>query len=348
MNQKKRGQELRDAVVQIFGGSRIGNGFLLHNKKYYVICPADLVYPVQGEIHMIVPNVNGVNKSISYELTLHSLDIDGNLAVLVIDFESPFNKNNPHLMNHPSIKIGKSHNIHPGDSVGIIGNTIFSDKFDSSIISSATLINNKYSLNDNSIKGGLLLIDTTLGKYAHGLAIIDSNNKLIGIQIKSSDLMIVISEFFMRRPLKAMLNFDQSDKYQEFIIIKDGIRFYQHSCLGVKLTIDDQAQISQVTTPSVSSGDIKRISQEIIGYKILEINSQSELLDKLSLSDIITHINDTPLGIKKGQSCIANILWKIVPGTEIKITYLKYDQSYKYYNNILAKTLDSPLEDGFI
>jgi hypothetical protein len=337
MDVKNYGSKLRDAVVQISCNGH-GNGFLLLKRDYYIICPADLVYPNEGKILATIPNVNGCGKSISYMIKIVGADIDGNIAIMKIDYFHKWNLNNPKLINHIHLNFYKSRNLIPGDQVLLIGNIINDTCYSDNVLLMSSITNNKYSSNDNSVKGELLLLGTTSFGSCHGMAVISSNGKIVGLQIRNdSTLMVAISEFFMRRIIKAIANFDSQDKYCNFIKNIDNCRFYKKSFLGIKATVTNQSDLDIDDENEGTEGTEYKI-KEVIGYIIKDFDQNSPLKGILNYGDIITHINERPLGIRKGQLCITNILWKLLPEDNIKISYMNKDQNYNFINNCYINT----------
>lgn len=266
---RRLGCELRDAVVtitaetQLTGGTgpslinERGNGFFI--KGHYIICPASVVLPLidfwltrnrvpgypglpsgsqypngiirASNILVAVSNVNGCGKSYSYEAEIVGIDGAGNIAVLKINMNLPWNKCNPEIRSHhPYLKWGKSRNTCPGDKIILIGDIttpttiqmtqILAGFPAENAIAIGNIADNRYVYPGGQIPGELLLLDNLLpsGFQSGGLPVITCDGKVVGMTVflaASFACNIALSEFFMRRPIKALIR-----SYEEYCNVK--------------------------------------------------------------------------------------------------------------------------------
>ncbi len=316
--------EARDAVVHVTGRFEKtieeGNGFFM--RGHYIICPASLIIfegKIANKILVDVSNVNGLGKAFSYNAELVGYDGAGNIAVLII----PGDYIN---ISHPTLKWGKSRNVCPGDKVVLIGDILHRLSNDRVLMSENGVLignigDNRYVCPLGEIPGELLLLTTCSNQ---GLPVLSCEGHVIGMVL---DDYVALSEFFMRRPIKAIVRSyidstkNQPDpKYVGFIDDSNKIYRYIKSSLGIGGFLVTQNDF-------VNNNDSPR---EIIGYQVNYIVDHSELVHTLEIGDHVTHINGKPLGDRKGQTSPALIMWSICPGNIVTITYLK--QSEKFTN----------------
>jgi hypothetical protein len=78
----------------------------------------------------------------------------------------------------------------------------------------------------------------------------------------------------------------------------------------------------------------------------------SPLFGLLAPGDIITHINNCPLGDRKGQISPSLVMWRVCPGEVIQLQYRKKSDGYVTCNEISVCTkayeqyLDFPFYSG--
>lgn len=222
------------------------------------------------------------------------------------------------------------------------------------------LSDNRYVFPNGQVPGELLLLSNILPYGNHqGLPIINMDGSVIGMLIHIHNpnkipYNVGLSEFFMRRPVKGLIRTYQDnavpDRYLGFVepVIDPIGNYYRFnkSWLGVKGILmnsqDYNTDIEKlIRIPSVENSDSS--SKEIVGYRIISISqgitgsytpetsldsSRSTLISSplngiVYPGDIITHINDCPLGDRKGQISPSLVMWRVRPGDPIKITYKK-------------------------
>lgn len=408
----------RDAVVSITSYRKngedqkiiTGNGFFI--KNHYIICPSSLIITPSkslsadenitiNRVFITVSNVNGGDKSYSYEASILGLDGAANIAILYIDNSLKRNRCNPYIRKcHTILTWGKSRNSCPGDKIIVIGDISSNDTIGFTNISIdstcengiiiGNIADNRYISYGGSIPGELLLLSNiNLSNKKEGLPVINRHGAVIGMIINNN---VAISEYFMRRPVKALIrtfmnnpvskNNDNSctsnyseaydnrkhvsfnnehiddqkiinhgKNYEKFIeLVVDPINSeayykYKKSCLGLAGIAINQSHFF--------SSSIDFQYTEIIGYKILAISGDnsskisndekyslitcsmiSPLCGIISVGDIITHINDFPLGDRKGQIAPALLMWRIRPGDKINVKYRKENECFSLCNEV--------------
>ena len=171
-------------------------------------------------IIVAVSNVNGCGKSYSYEADIVGVDGSSNIAVLYINGDNGWNTSSPPIRScHPFLNWGKSRNSCPGDVVILIGEVTGFDRIgltrlsvgfvSENGVSVGNIADNRYVSYGGSVPGELLLLSNImpLGDQT-GLPVITTNGTVIGMYLhveNSKGLNIALSEFFMRRPLKALI-----------------------------------------------------------------------------------------------------------------------------------------------
>lgn len=184
---------------------------------------------------------------------------------------------------------------------------------------------------------------------------------------------IGLSEFFIRRSVKALIKSHQdnsiSDRYMDFInIVPDELGNYYRfnkGWLGLAgVLMDSQDYTTNFNgLQRVPCQDIRGDTcREIVGYRILAIASPdrqdgifipgnvptnsivpdlppSPLYGIIECGDIITHVNNCPLGDRKGQISPTLVMWRVKPGSEVTITYKKEKENFAEVHNVNVSTL---------
>lgn len=363
---------LRDSIVYITSQSILedtvitvnGNGFLIMSKaQHYIICPSTLVLLPESSfsrfntILVEISNVNGQDKSYSYLGTIIGVDGSGNIAILSLDMNQDWNKNNPPLKNtHPSLQWGKSRNTSPGDRILIIGDIIgqhhshYSQGSENGV-AIGNIADNRYVHPTGKIQGELLLLNNILiaGRQC-GLPIITSYGKVIGMMLDSG-AGIALAEFFMRRSVKAFIAMHQTgavqERYSGFIEKVNeplGIYYrYNKSSLGLNGTVFTQldyiTRYSTTTIERVNHINIPHFSKEIVGYRITNIDDTSPLKPHIVRGDIIIALNECPLGDRKKQISPSMVMWRVPPGSQVSILYKKQADNFEKQYEVKVVTL---------
>lgn len=256
-------------------------------------------------------------------------------------------------------------------------------------VSFGTISDNRYVFPGGYVSGELLLLSNIIAKgEQQGLPIITMDGAVIGMIIhihNSSSNNIGLSEFFMRRPVKSIIKTYQdgsiSTRYRGFITpvsdpIGDYYRFDKSwlGIAGILMGAQDYNTdiVDLIRIPSSDTLGCK----EIIGYRVLAVAGiigttglftpgnvpdnflipqmkQSPLYNIIIPGDIITHINDCPLGDRKGQISPSLVMWRVQPGNTVKIMYKKQIERFQYNHEITVVTesyhqlLDFPFYSKF-
>ena len=358
-----------------------GNGFFI--KGFFIICPSSLVlsppteneYRFADQILVTVSNVNGQpsGESLTYQATVRGLDGAANLAILSIDYDQEWNQNNPHIHHcHQHVSWGKSRNTSAGDSIFIVGNVAppttigFSSLIQEETAENGVLISNlsdnRYISYSGTVIGELLLLAVNLPARAVGLPVFSSNGKVIGMTLGGN---LALAEYFMRRPvsklLRSILDDDITERSQGFVTYTSECYVYNKGWLGlagIPVVAEDHCTNIDAQghrTRSTESNPDKRV----LGYRILAIAQKTSIQDDFYLAgpdvqssplsgivkvgDLVTTLSDCTLGDRKGQISPASIMWRVPPGTSIKLTYRKQDENFIREHQITVKTLPYPV-----
>ena len=274
-----------------------------------------------SKVLVAVSNVNGSSVSYSYEADILGIDGAANIAVLYINNNQEWNRCNPPIRTcHPILHWGKSRNSCPGDKIIVIGDIASPDTVGLSNIlitgasengvSFGNIADNRYVSYGGSVPGELLLLSNifSLGRQ-QGLPVINRGGAVIGMVINVNNNTpnnIALSEFFMRRPVKALirsfldncvlkqsktLSGQMPKNYQGFIEpVLDTISSYYRfnkSWLGlggIAMNQNDFNTIinsnlntilyeSELKNPLIVEDNLERGSEckEIVGYRILAV-----------------------------------------------------------------------------
>ena len=355
---------------------RRGNGFFI--KGHYIICPSFLVlinptfnYILDStHVFVDVSNVNGSGRSYSYTATIIGIDGAANICILnIVNIEDQAIRT-----CHPLLQWGKSRSTCPGDTIIVIGNISAPILFGGNpnivpgtenAISVGTLSDNRYVFPTGAIPGELLLLSPLIPIGSQGLPIITLNGTVIGMSIspKSSfSYNIALSEFFMRRPVKALIRSYQdqliSERYQKFIEPFHTYYRFNKGYLGIAgILMGQDDYYTNISFNPISriklNQSVKIFSKEIIGYRILSVSSfppdplslfihsphTSPLFNIVKSGDIITHLNDCPLGDRKGQISPSLIMWRVCPGDSVSIRFKKQSENFQYEHDVNVITL---------
>lgn len=356
----------RDAIVTVISSVNddagclidkyFGNGFFI--KGHYIICPASLILvPTCNNsierverILITVSNVNGSGISYCYEADIVGVDGASNIGILYFDMSRKWNLTCPPIRQcHPFLNWGKSRNSCPGDTIIIIGETSGKDRLGLSKkliggvsengVAIGNISDNRYVSYGGSIPGELLLLSNIIpdGNQS-GMPIINTLGCVIGMYLHSEytkGMNVALSEYFMRRPTRALIkSFVQNsipDNYNGFIEIINNHKHreffrYTKSTLGLGCYLMSASDYHTSTS-----------CKDIVGYKITTI-SNDDLTNKLEIGDIITHVNDCPLGDRKAQISPALVMWRIPPNHEVKIKYRKRSNNYEGMSEMILTT----------
>jgi len=267
---------------------------------------------------------------------LIGLDEHVNVAVIRIDFSCQFNKNIPKLESyHPYLNWGGSRDVCPGDSVILLGDV-------SSQVTSvvhATICHNRFTDPHGKIHGELLLLSEKSAGI--GVPAVAEYGRVLGMTL--SDSNIALSEFFMRRPVKAIIASYESretvySKFIEPVCLGNHTYFrYIKSCIGIKgelvtcsdyitsLSVEDDNVVCNITD------DLYNF-HEIIGYRV------TKGVNDIKVGDIITRINTCPLGNSKGQISPALVMWRVYPGDTVTVNYRKQEELFEFEHEVVVGT----------
>ena len=262
-----------------------------------------------SKVLVTVSNVNGCGKSYSYEADLIGVDGAGNIAVLHINMLRQWNICNPPIRNcHPFLRWGKSRNTCPGDKIILIGETSSPDHIGISLfpltgtaengVVVGNIADNRYVSYGGSVPGELILLSNILPQGTQqGLPVITLDGAAIGMFLHVDSLSypynIALSEFFMRRPVKALIRsfLDNCipESYKDFVEpvidpISDYYRFNK-GWLGLGGILMSQDDLNTIVAHTDLSENLLIINEsiingpvckEVLGYRVLAIANPIE------------------------------------------------------------------------
>lgn len=258
---------------------------------------------------------------------------------------------------------------------------------------------NRYVFPGGQVPGELLLLSNVIAKgFQRGLPVITMDGTIIGMTLhihssihimNNSDNItmsnynttilhnayisdertfyptynVALSEFFMRRPVKAIIRTYQDNcipgHYVGFIEhVNDPIGNYYRfnkawlgisgilmgqedyntniSVSNIMSEITKTCNITIVKVPMCDGGTLTNgpKCKELVGYRVLSVLRDSPLCGTFNVGDIITHINGCPLGDRKGQISPSLVMWRVRPGDAIFILYKKQSELFEIEHEI--------------
>lgn len=267
-----------------------------------------------SKILVDVANVNGCGISYSYEADIVGIDGAANIAVLRISNNNAWNQCNPPIRPcHPFLQWGKSRSSCPGDTIMVIGNipappvvgltdNVMEVLTAENAVAIGNIADNRYVYPGGQVPGELLLLSNIFQHGSQkGLPVITTNGTVIGmvVNINTTYLQskyhygynIALSEFFMRRPVKALIRSRQDscipNNYKNFIDpVVDPISHYYRfnkSWLGLAgilmsqadfntdIKVDNSMNVLNLYRSPVINEHGFMINKEIVGYRILAV-----------------------------------------------------------------------------
>ena len=332
----------RDAVVFIHSITKINNELTIENrsngffiKNYFIICPSEVVTinnkEIFEEILVTISNVSQAGKSYCYKASVIGVDGSSNIAVLYLNFDDGWNKNNPTIENHPYLKWSKSRNLSSSDNIFVIGNV---NNVDNGALM-GTVVNNRFVDPAGLIPCELLLLSNILPSDRNcGLPVLDQYGGIVGMTTYHQRYKnIAISEFFMRKPIRRLIQMFKKDIIESPYIIK----IANECSIHLVWFIHNKSWIGIAGRP-MNSLDYSNetLNKEIVGYYVTSKN------DFFEIGDIIISIDECPLGTRKGQIVPALIMYRTPPGSSIKIIYKKLSEHYNENHEINVITKSYP------
>lgn len=271
------------------------------------------------------------------------------------------------------------------DSIGF-GRSLYAGVSENGVVL-GNIADNRYISYGGTVPGELLLLSNMLLMGSQqGLPVITKEGMVVGMFLHvESDMIynIALSEFFMRRPVKGLIRSFMDNcvpkNYSSFItpVINQMGKYYSFtkSCLGISgiamnqndfntVIVLHEKSISREAMPKSgksedkseegssdlsggsSSSENRQRGKEIVGYRILSLNN-SLLQQTLTVGDIITHINQCPLGDRKGQISPALLMWRVSPGDKVILRYKKQSERFLMVHETTACTLPYYLSFDF-
>ena len=338
----------RDAVIFIHSITKINNGKNIQNcsngffiKNYFIICPSEVVTinnkDIFDKILVTISNVSQSGKSYCYIASVVGVDASSNIAVLYINFDNEWNKHNPNINSHSYLKWSKSRNLSSTDVIYVIGNINNISKHSKETSENGALVgnivNNRFVDPDGLIPCELLLLNNILTSGRNcGLPVLDQYGGIVGMTTYHQRYKnIAISEFFMRKPIRRLIQSFKKDVIESPYIIKmshsyeSSYEWYMHNKSWVGIAGRQMNSLDYFN---------ETINKEIVGYYVTSKNEYFEI------GDIVVSIDECPLGSRKGQISPALIMYRTPPGSSIKVIYKKLSEHYNEIHeiNIITKS----------
>lgn len=271
---------------------------------YFIIAPSSVLFDSEGnmgKVHITVFNIE--EKSQIFECNIIGFDKKFNCCILKI----------PNFKGKSFLKWGDSKKICSGSKITMIGsNNISENSIFKSVVSSG-----RHSDIYGNIKGDLILLDRYIPLNI-GSPLVTTNG-IVGMIIgKIDDQSVALSESSIRKILRGIIRCNIDDKIDpkyEKLLFKNNDIYESKSC-------------------SVGINARKVVSSDLIGtkYNILEgyIVTQNYIKNNfIQIGDLVTHLNDRPIGDRIKQIHPSTILSFNNIGDTVKVSYRKESEQYE-------------------
>ena len=245
-------------------------------------------------------------------------------------------------------------------SAGVVRNNRYVNQNDTAIDPSvAKFPNNPYRVIVESV-----LVDASIMPFNSGSCLLDEQGKVIGMGSFALITSLISSGFppeafaavaenmgggpsqFMMQPVvETLICAVKGNPNLHVRLFKDfnNIYGYVKGYLGIIWSVRDPSDLFTIFNLSCTQeSKLPDPNQykEIIGIIVLALDGDpncpqvpssgtpSPLLGVVEVGDLITHINDIPLGNIPPQIAPSLITWNLLPGNSVKITFRKQSESY--------------------
>lgn len=312
-------------------------------------------------IFVQVYNVNGTDQSFAYEADLVGFDGAGDTALLKINHGKKWNRKLPVIEHQPFIEFEDSIKYGKGEPLYVIGDALVSD-FQS--VSKGVVRDNHFLDPTGTIVHESVLTDATITPGNSGSPMVSKFGKAVGMVtfFFTPDFYTFgggPSQRFMKPVLKALIEADQNEcrdvcrspcskrKNHHVKKVEDifGDFFvYVKGYMGFNWTRVDAFSYIDLLTPDgcssvfVDSEEGPK-TKKILGIVINQVDGaggcsassgvSSPFLGKIIPGDIITHIDDIPVGCLDRQIIPTLVTWRLGKGDKIKLTYRKAKEFFR-------------------
>lgn len=288
----------RESVVTIILNDPNLQQFIGCFIKNYLILTVYSLFHKHKNCRVLIENINISKKTIVADAEMICYDEYLDIAIVRL-------RDNIMQPNHPYLHFGKSPNLNIGDTVYGI---------DSMSINTCMIANK--NIHTTSMEHFGISKDIPISSI-----IINTDYKLVGIYHKQN---MVLTERSMRNSLMTMKDYLLHNTKSDSISIVDDIACIHTMYYGLTCKVYNSSDIPW---------DIEydKFYCEIIGYVICDKLSKEDSensLANLPKNALITHINEEPLGIYKGQKPPYLVLSKLMKEPKFNVTYRLREENY--------------------
>jgi S1-C subfamily serine protease len=334
--------KIKNSVVMISVDNKWqGTGFFVNNEGY--ICTAAHVISTtvdpEKETGALIPASNVfvlVSPSYHvYKCRVVGFDGAGDIGVIKIDENDPYNKNLPKIENNEYLKF--SDNVKTGNLAFVLGYPLGTDI---SSFSMGIIRNENFVAPSLFLPFNLVLVTTPAYQGNSGSAIVNSNGEVVGLLTFVYFSKEQTYESIGGGPSKDIVSFVvdsiiKGDKGNDPHFDKRTKKF-KKGFLGV-----GASKIVWFSDLPVISNKYKFPEIRPIGFRgQIEKNGKSDFSKLIKPTDIITKINGTNIGALPDQKAPGTVLWKLLPGDTVTIDYYTIENN-KY---ILKKDVQLKLQ----
>ncbi len=339
--------KIKNSVVMISVDNKWqGTGFFVNNEGY--ICTAAHVIsstvdpeketgaliPAKNVFVLVSPTYN------VYKCRVVGFDGAGDIGVLKIDENDPYNKNLPKIENNEYLKFSDS--VKTGNLAFVLGYPLGTDI---SSFSMGIIRNDNFVAPSLFLPFNLVLVTTPAYQGNSGSAIVNSNGEVVGlltfVYFSKEQTYESIgggpSKDIVSFVVNSIINGDKgSDPHFDKITKK-----FRKGYLGV-----GSSKIVWFSDLPTISNKYKFPEIRPIGFRgQTEKTNKSDFSKLIKPTDIITRINGIDIGALPDQKAPGSVLWKLLPGDTIKIDYYTLENDkYIMKKDVNLKLLTFPDE----
>lgn len=339
--------EIKEGVVMLsVNQSWQGTGFFVSPDGYIVTAahvisePKDendekgAIIPAKDIYALVAPNYD------VYRCRVVGIDGTGDIGVLKIDMDDPFNKNNGPIQIQKYLSF--TDNVNTGDLAFVLGYPLGTDL---SSFSMGIVRNEKFVAPSLFIPFNVILITSPAYQGNSGSPIVNANGDVIGLltfvyyaneqtfeSIGGGPTSSIVS-YVTQRLIdadKKKLKGDTIPAYFDRSSLK-----YKKGYMGFEST-----KVVWFSDIPVLVDKYKFPFKKPIGFRG-QVAKSSPLYGKIGSKDIIVKIDGKEIGALPNQTAPGDILWRKIPGDKITIEY--YPLEGDKYGSL--KTLDVKLQD---
>jgi S1-C subfamily serine protease len=339
--------KIKNSVVMISVDNKWqGTGFFVNNEGY-ICTAAHVISTTADEEKETGPLIAAKNVYVLvspnyhvYKCRVVGFDGAGDIGVIKIDENDPYNKNLPKIDNNEYLKFGN--NVKTGNLAYVLGYPLGTDisSFSMGIIRNESFVAPSLFLPFN-----LVLVTTPAYQGNSGSAIVNTDGEVVGLLTFVYFSKEQTYESIGGGPSKDIVSFVvnsiiNGDKGSDPHFDKTTKKF-RKGFLGV-----GSSKMVWFSDLPVISNKYKFPEIRPIGFRgQVEKTTKSDFSKIIKQTDIITKINGIDIGALPDQKAPGSVLWKLLPGDTVKVDYYTLEnEKYILKKDVELKLLTFPDE----